>query len=216
MEKIVFWLEIIGTVAFAFSGAMVGIRKKFDLFGILMMGVITSIGGGVTRDVILNVSPPAMFENPVYVIVAAVSSTLLFFPFVRNFLENKFVHGIIFVAVDSLGLAAFTVSAVLYCFNKGETNLFLIVTLGTLSGVGGGLLRDIIAGDRPYIFRKHVYAIAAILGAVATAGIFEVAGKEWATAAGATVVLLIRFLAVKFHLNFPTIEDKTYQDEKNA
>lgn len=78
MDGIVFCLEIIGTVAFAFSGAMVGIRKKFDLFGILMMGIITSVGGGVTRDVILNVSPPVMFEHPTYCIVAAVSSMLMF------------------------------------------------------------------------------------------------------------------------------------------
>ena len=114
MDGIVFCLEIIGTVAFAFSGAMVGIRKKFDLFGILMMGIITSVGGGVTRDVILNVSPPIMFEDPTYCIVAAVSSMLMFFPFVRKFLDNKFVHGMIFVAVDSLGLAAFTVAAVMF------------------------------------------------------------------------------------------------------
>ncbi|MCI6659024.1 MAG: trimeric intracellular cation channel family protein [Eubacteriales bacterium] len=208
MDGIVFCLEIIGTVAFAFSGAMVGIRKKFDLFGILMMGIITSVGGGVTRDVILNVSPPVMFEHPTYCIVAAVSSMLMFFPFVRKFLDNKFVHGMIFVAVDSLGLAAFTVAAVMYCFNIGVTNLFLIVTVSCISGVGGGLLRDVIAGDRPYIFTKHVYAIAAFVGASVAVGVYELTGKEWATVIGFIVIIAIRYVAVKYHLNFPTIEDK--------
>lgn len=151
MDGIVFCLEIIGTVAFAFSGAMVGIRKKFDLFGILMMGIITSVGGGVTRDVILNVSPPVMFEHPTYCIVAAVSSMLMFFPFVRKFLDNKFVHGMIFVAVDSLGLAAFTVAAVMYCFNIGVTNLFLIVTVSCISGSAADFCATLLpATDRIY------------------------------------------------------------------
>lgn len=114
----------------------------------------------------------------------------------------------IFVAVDSLGLAAFTVAAVMYCFNIGVTNLFLIVTVSCISGVGGGLLRDVIAGDRPYIFTKHVYAIAAFVGASVAVGVYELTGKEWATVIGFIVIIIIRYIAVKYHLNFPTIEDK--------
>lgn len=114
----------------------------------------------------------------------------------------------IFVAVDSLGLAAFTVAAVMYCFNIGVPNLFLIVTVSCISGVGGGLLRDVIAGDRPYIFTKHVYAIAAFVGASVAVGVYELTGKEWATVIGFIVIIAIRYVAVKYHLNFPTIEDK--------
>ena len=109
-QNILLALELIGTVAFAVSGATVGISKKMDIFGVITLGVITSVGGGVIRDVILGCTPPATFQNPVYALLAILISVIIFFPAVRRFLFKKQkVYESFLLITDSVGLGIFTV-----------------------------------------------------------------------------------------------------------
>ena len=216
MNDLIMYLEIIGAAAFAISGAMVAISKNFDMFGIIFTGITTATGGGVIRDIILNRGTPVMFSDPVYCIVAAACSAMLFFPFVRKLLKNKYAHDAVFIVADSLGLAIVTAATVLYCINIGETNKFLIVFVSVITGVGGGVLRDLFARDTPIIFRKYVYASASIVGALVSVFLADVINKELAVAIGFLVIVAIRIVSAKFKINLPKIVEPPEEAEEDS
>lgn len=211
LDKYIFIIEIIGTIAFASSGAMVGIKKQMDLLGVCVLGMTTAVGGGMIRDLILGVTPPVMFQNPTYALIAIAFSVLVFcgLYFFQNKLTNKKVQGVydkLMMIFDSLGLGLFTVVGVTTAINIGyETTGFLQIFVGVLTGVGGGVLRDIMAGNTPYIFVKHVYASASILGAVVCVLVERWFGELPAMLIGAAVVFVIRILAAHYKWNLPRI-----------
>ena len=211
LDKYIFIIEIIGTIAFASSGAMVGIKKQMDLLGVCVLGMTTAVGGGMTRDLILGVTPPVMFQNPTYALIAIAFSVLVFcgLYFFQNKLTNKKVQGVydkLMMIFDSLGLGLFTVVGVTTAINIGyETTGFLQIFVGVLTGVGGGVLRDIMAGNTPYIFVKHVYASASILGAIVCVLVERWFGELPAMLIGAAVVFVIRILAAHYKWNLPRI-----------
>lgn len=211
LDKYIFVLEIIGTIAFASSGAMVGIKKQMDLLGVCVLGMTTAVGGGMIRDLILGVNPPVMFQNPTYALLAIAFSILVFCSmyFFQNQLEkSRFyeVYDKLMMIFDSVGLGLFTVVGVTTAINIGfETTGFLQIFVGVLTGVGGGVLRDIMAGNMPYIFVKHVYASASIIGAVVCVLVESWFGELPAMLIGAAVVFVIRILAAHFKWNLPRI-----------
>ena len=205
MSEFLLILEIIGTVAFAVSGAMTGLAKKMDIFGVSILGLTTAVGGGVLRDVILGLTPPAMFTNPIYAAVAAAVSVIVFLPAVRRWLTAYGrVRDILMLVMDSLGLGVFTVVGIQRAYTATEhRGLFLLVFVGVVSGVGGGLLRDVMAGNTPYIFVKHVYASASIIGAILCAALWAPLGATMAMILGASVILIVRLLAAHYHWSLP-------------
>jgi uncharacterized membrane protein YeiH len=212
LEKYIFIIEIIGTIAFASSGAMVGIKKQMDLLGVCVLGMTTAVGGGMIRDLILGVNPPVMFQNPTYALLAIAFSVLMFCS--MYFFQNRLAHSKAYeiydklmMIFDSLGLGLFTVVGVTAAINIGyETTGFLQIFVGVLTGVGGGVLRDIMAGNTPYIFVKHVYASASILGAIVCVLIESRFGELTAMLVGAAVVFVIRILAAHYKWNLPRIK----------
>ena len=151
---ILFVLEILGTVAFAISGACVAIEKKMDIFGVAILGLTTAVGGGIVRDVLLGVIPPAAFQHPVYSLLALLTSVIVFLPKVRG-LAGKEKNLLLFL-IDTIGLAIFTVVGVQA--GMQYDNRYLAIFVGVITGVGGGVMRDVFAGNRPYIFIKHFYS----------------------------------------------------------
>ena len=127
-----FILEMAGTIAFAASGAMVGAQRGMDIFGICVLGVVTAVGGGATRDIILGIVPPGMFQNPIYTIVATVTSCIVFaiMYWKQELLEgeNRLVYDKIMLVMDSVGLGIFTVVGVNTGIRQGfADNTFLLV-----------------------------------------------------------------------------------------
>ena len=170
-EIITFIMEIIGPIAFAASGAMVGVGRRMDIFGVCVLGVVTSVGGGMIRDIVLGIIPPGMFQKPVYTIVATATSCVVFWVLYlkKELLEGHFreIYDRFMLIMDTIGLGIFTVVGVNTGIRHGYMdNTFLLVFVGTITGVGGGLLRDMMAEVPPYIFVKHIYACASIVGAV--------------------------------------------------
>ncbi|MCR5732266.1 MAG: trimeric intracellular cation channel family protein [Sphaerochaetaceae bacterium] len=210
MSELVFILEMIGTVAFAISGALTGIRKRMDLLGVTILGCITAVGGGIIRDILLGIFPPKAFINSIYIIVSAsVSVAIFFFIYfhIKGYGEISKAHFTHIVTIaDAIGLGIFTVVGVrsVYAANI-SMNLFIPVFLGTMTGVGGGLTRDILAGDRPYIFVKHIYASASILGALICAIMWTRTSHATAMITGFVIVISIRLIAIKYKLNLPHI-----------
>lgn len=203
-------LDIIGLISFSTSGALLAVRKKMDYLGICILGVVTSVGGGATRDIIIGRTPPVMFQDPLYVLVAFVVANAVFFflyfhvngkskPLVNHIFEKYLFW------FDTAGLASFTVNGVIVGETMTDGGVFLCSFLGVMTGVGGGILRDLLANEVPAIFKKHVYAVASIAGAISTAFLWKVS-EIAAVSTGLVLVVLIRALAMHYKWNLPHIK----------
>lgn len=205
---VLFIMELIGTAAFACSGAMMAIRKKLDLLGIVVLGVVTAVGGGMPRDVLIGIHPPTLFVKPVYVTTAVIAASALFFAMnsrrlTRLLLEVEYYDWVMNL-LDAIGLGAFTVVGVNTAISSGfEDYLFLTVFLGVITGVGGGLLRDMMACEIPAILKKHVYACASIAGALCYVIVIHYIPTDAALILSAALVILIRLLARHYKWNLP-------------
>ncbi len=209
---ITFFMEMAGTIAFAASGAMVGVERNMDIFGVSVLGVVTAVGGGMIRDIVLGIIPPNVFTNPVYALVATITSCLVFLVFYwkRQLLEGhmRLTYDRVMLVMDSIGLGIFTVVGVNTGIRSGYMdNVFLLVFLGTITGVGGGLLRDMMAGVPPYIFVKHIYACASIVGAVVCVYMNRFVGNVEAMMVACFVIILIRYLAAHYRWNLPRLHN---------
>lgn len=207
MDEFIFILELIGTVAFASSGAMIAIEKKMDIFGVNVLGATTAVGGGIMRDIILGLTPPGAFSHPVYVLVAALTSTILFViayakpTAFESRVKTDYYDKLMFWC-DTAGLGIFTVVGIQAAVRAvGGENVFFFVFIGTLTGVGGGVLRDIMAGETPYILVKHIYACAAIAGGIVCVVGRTAFGEAYGTILGLAATVLLRFLTAHFRWN---------------
>ena len=213
---ITFFMEMAGTVAFAASGAMVGVERNMDIFGVSVLDVVTAVGGGMIRDIVLGIIPPNVFTNPVYALVATITSCVvfLFFYWKRQLLEGhmRLTYDRVMLVMDSIGLGIFTVVGVNTGIRSGYMdNVFLLVFLGTVTGVGGGLMRDMMAGVPPYIFVKHIYACASIVGAVVCVYMNRFVGNVEAMMVACFVIILIRYLAAHYRWNLPRLHNGSEQ-----
>lgn len=200
--------EIIGTISFAISGAVTALQKKMDIFGVVILGLTTAVGGGVIRDLILGQTPPATFQNPLYALVAVVTAVVVFFPAVRRLFDRHHrSYELVLLVMDSLGLGVFTVVGIRTAYGVSHGfSLFLLIFVGVVTGIGGGVMRDVLAGDTPYIFVKHFYATASLIGAVLCVVCWPLLGETWAMVCGAAMVVLLRLLAAHFHWSLPKAE----------
>ena len=212
-DTIIYIFEMIGTVAFASSGAMVGIRKNMDIFGVNVLGITTAVGGGCIRDLVLGITPPKMFQNFSYVGASILISCILFTIFFLNqeLLSSRFLAAYerVMVSLDAIGLGVFTVMGIRTAIEASyENNIFLLIFVGAVTGIGGGMLRDVMAGMTPFVFVKHIYAIASIAGAVCYIILRLYIQDTISLFIGAATVIIIRLLAAHFRWNLPRIRQK--------
>ena len=209
-EEILFVLGIIGAASFAISGALTAIKAKFDLFGVIIIGCVTATGGGVLRDILIGEIPPMLFKEPYLGGIAAALSVVAFCfiyfkrkDFYRIDEKRERINNVF----DSVGLAAFTVTGTELAFSHGISgNVLLSITIGVLTGVGGGILRDVLTGNPPYIFRKHVYAVVAIFGSVIYYVLrLYVLDTLVASAVSMAIIVGARLLATKYRWKLPKI-----------
>ncbi len=209
-EILMLIMEILGTVAFSVSGTLVAITCGLDLFGVLTVGTITAIGGGITRDLLIGNVPPAVFSKPEVLILALLTSLIVFVLAFINFKKVKDINKrveVFNVFFDAVGLAAFSVTGVeVTCATGYEKNVVLALVLGVITGVGGGVLRDVLVNEKPYILVRHIYAVASLLGAV----VYYVIGIRFGYQLTGTIVsvlltVTIRMLAAKYRWKLPKI-----------
>lgn len=202
---------MIGTVAFASSGALTAMERDMDFLGIHVLAVVTAVGGGMLRDIMIGSIPPALFVHPVYVLVAMATASLIFLvskyaiPFWEGYRSR---YEAVMQLFDAVGLAAFTISGMNTAILKGYgENGFLLLTVGVLTGTGGGVLRDILANNRPYIFVKHIYACASVAGAAVFLVLYKRADSVAAGVFGMAAIVLIRVLAIRYKWNLPRVRN---------
>ncbi|MBD2839705.1 trimeric intracellular cation channel family protein [Pseudomonas sp. JM0905a] len=199
MEKLFYLSDLFGVAVFAITGALMAGRKSMDLFGVLVIAIITALGGGTLRDVILGNHPVSWIRDDTYILVASLAAvgTVLWVRLTRPINETGLL------LADAFGLAVFTVYgtevALQHNLQPGTA-----VIMGVITGVGGGVLRDIICNEVPLIFQKEIYAIACIAGSLVFLALRELALPDWLVSAAAMlVVLLIRLAAIHWRLSLP-------------
>ena len=206
-----FIVEIIGTAAFALSGAMTGLKYKLDVFGILFLAVVTALGGGCMRDIILGRVPPAMFRDYRYLLVAVVIALLAFLAarfaggeYHKN--EDKLTA--IANVFDAAGLGSFVVVGMEAGINAGYgDNGFFLVFLGLITCIGGGLLRDVFVVRMSGVLHKHVYALPCILGGVLYLLLIRLNVSDLiAIPVVMAFIFIFRMLATKYRWNLPRAE----------
>ena len=200
--------EALGTAAFAVSGAMVAIDKGTDIFGVLLMAVFTALGGGTLRDVLIGHFPPRMFTNFHYVLLSCICAVTVFIIariFKERYIERERLIEQVNNVFDAIGLGIFAVSGVRIGMEAGfADNIFLTTFLGTTTAIGGGMLRDVLLQEMPFVLKKRVYAVAAIVGALGYALLMRMGmNSVMAYALGMMATIAVRILATVFRWNLP-------------
>ena len=207
-DAFIYAVELIGTAAFASSGALVAIRKDMDLLGVLALALTTAVGGGFIRDLVLGIHPPRMFENGTYAAVALATALILFVAAYRSGGSfsgdrlDRYERTMNFL--DALGLGIFTVVGINTAVSAGMgDNTFLLVFVGMATGVGGGLIRDVLAREMTFILVKEIYACASLAGALLYIACMGRVPEAPLVALATAVVVAIRMSAVRYNWNLP-------------
>lgn len=207
-ETLITLLEIIGTAAFAISGAAKAMEKNMDVFGVAMLGLTTATAGGVIRDLILGLTPPGVFSHPLTVLLALAAAVVVFLIGRRRLTEGPLAERIL-LWMDSAGLAIFSVVGVQTAYTALPAPGFLLLLfVGVITGVGGGILGDVLCGSVPQVFVKHFYACSSLIGTALCALLWRVWAGAPAMVCGAAVILLLRLLAARFRWNLPRAKNE--------
>jgi len=195
---IIYLLDLIGTAAFAASGAWVGVRKHMDLFGVLVLGVVTAVGGGTLRDLLLGDIPPFSLQNETYIYIA-IGVSLAVFARREQFkvLEKPLLY------FDAIGLGTFVIIGTTKAIDF-QLGALGAVLMGVMTGTAGGVMRDLLANQVPLILRREIYASACIVGGVLLV-VLEQSGvyRPFAALVAAATVILVRLLAIHFNWSLP-------------
>ena len=194
-------LDFVGTFAFAISGIRLASAKKFDWFGAYVVGLITAIGGGTIRDLLLNVTP-AWMNDPIYLVCTglALCYVILFSKSLIRLNNTLFFF-------DAIGISLFTVVGIGKSLALGHP-FWVAVIMGCLTGAAGGVLRDVFINEIPLIFRKEIYALACIMGGIVYGAFYWCNADAYiCQIAGGLAVFCTRVLSVRYHICLPTLSD---------
>lgn len=193
-------LEVIGTIAFATSGALVGIQKKLDMFGIAMLSVVTAVGGGIIRDTLVGNTPPMAFKDPKFIMISLITTVVVCIaaPQVERFKTTLLI-------CDALGLGAFTATAASIGLEKLDT-LLLAAALAVTTGIGGGVIRDVFVQEIPFVFQKEIYAVASIIGAATFYVAQMYSPHPVAMYLCFIVTTTIRLVCLRYDIHLPTVQ----------
>ncbi len=219
---IVFYIaEVIGIIAFALSGAMIAIDRGLDLFGVVFLTVINSFGGGIMRDIIIGEIPPKMFysfEYLIYAVSCAVVVLVIAAVFKEKFFRNRLAIDKAINIFDAIGLGTFAIVGVRAGVTAGfGDNGFLCIFLGMTTGIGGGILRDLLSREKPLVLVKQIYAIAAIFGGMLYYFMqkFDI-NNTVSIVVPVLFVVIIRMLAAHFRWDLPRVGgNSNARDRKN-
>ena len=198
MTDILYFLDLLGTVAFAASGALTAVRKQMDILGVVMLGIVTATGGGVLRDVLMNDLPPFCFKNEIYLYLA-VGASLMVFIAPRRFEQQRNL----LLMLDALGLGTFAVIGTTKALTY-QLGFMGAVILGVMTATCGGLVRDVLCNEIPLILQREIYASACIIGCTVLficnrAGLPQI----MALTMSALIIIAIRSAAILYGWQLP-------------
>lgn len=194
--SIITYMDYIGVVAFAISGAFVAIQKRMDIFGIYILATVTAVGGGVMRDVVMNHGVPVFFQSYTTIILTIVAT--IFAVAIRNVKKLQFL----ITVSDAVGLAVFAIDTGSKAIKLGY-GLPEFLFMSTITAVGGGVVRDLLAQRVPAVLRKDIYAVAAIIGSLFLWFTYPYIGLTISTYISLAVVVAVRLLSIYYKINLP-------------
>jgi uncharacterized membrane protein YeiH len=198
MNPLVLGLDLLGTFVFALSGATLGTRRQFDLFGVLVISFAAAVSGGIARDVLIGATPPAALSGWYYLAVSCLAGLLVFY---RGGTMERLRNPVQLFDAIGLGLFAVTGAAKALAFGLGPVGAML---LGMLTGIGGGIARDILAARIPVVLQSDLYAVAALAGAaVVVLGGWAGLPTEPLLVVGAVLVIFLRVMALRYGWRLP-------------
>ena len=204
IELFIYILDLFGTMAFAVTGAFKAIEHKADIVGIIILATITGVAGGTIRDIIFGNELPNSLIDPSYVIITVSSAIVLFLLYSRM---KK--HWNLFLKFDAIGLGVFTVIGATFAYNLFGMNFLVIILSGMLTGIGGGILRDIFVNQTPIVFVKELYASASFIGAISFCFTLMITNEIYAaTIIGIALATGLRLIAMKYNWNLPKVKSK--------
>jgi uncharacterized membrane protein YeiH len=200
-------LDLIGTFVFALSGAVVGVKRRLDIFGVLVLSFAAASAGGIMRDLLIGSVPPAAIRDWRYVAVSLLAGLLIFIWFPRSTRISR-VHNIVLI-FDAAGLGLFAVTGTQKALGYG-LNPAMAPLLGMLTGIGGGMLRDVLVAEIPNVLRADLYAVAALAGAVVVVigHLFHIPPAV-AAILGAAICFCVRLFAIRRGWQLPVAEVRT-------
>ena len=184
-------LDWVGTLVFAFSGALLGVQKRFDLFGVLFLAFVVAVVGGMMRDVLIGAVPPAAITDIHYFLISIVGGLITFWWYPRLATLQRQI-----LLFDAVGLALFAVIGARKAIDYG-INPLMAAILGMITGIGGGMTRDVLAGNVPFVLRGDLYAMAALAaGATVSIGHMLDVAPAVAVLLGAGLCVFLRLMAI--------------------
>ena len=196
--SLLYLLDLIGTAAFAASGAWLGVRRRMDLFGVLVLGLVTAVGGGTLRDMLLGDIPPFSLQDETYLYVAILAALFVFINRERFKLFEKPL-----LYLDAVGLGTFVVIGTTKALDF-ELGFLGAVLMGVMTATAGGLVRDVLANEVPLILRKEIYASACLAGGVLLVILEQVdVARPTAALLAAVTVIAVRLLAIHYNWSLP-------------
>ncbi|GIP19904.1 MULTISPECIES: trimeric intracellular cation channel family protein [Paenibacillus] len=195
--------SIIGTIAFAMSGAFVAMEEEYDILGVLVLGLVTAFGGGIIRNVLIGVPVTTLWTQGDLIILANLSV------FVAFVLPLKWIHHWkrTEALFDAIGLSAFAIQGALYA-TKMHHPMSAVIVAAVLTGIGGGIIRDLLAGRKPLVLRDEIYAVWAMVGGAVVG--FGIAQNTWQLLLLFAAVVLFRMLSVHYKWKLPRRSLKEY------
>ncbi|MBE6530349.1 MAG: trimeric intracellular cation channel family protein [Ruminococcaceae bacterium] len=217
---ILFLLEGLGAISFAVSGTIIAIKKRNDAVGAVIFALVTAFGGGVIRDLVIGRTPPALFSTVESAVLAGCCFLVSFTMFCVSFIGKtatiltERMHNVLLEGSDMIGLALFCVLGVDSAVNflGANVNPALLIFCGCITGIGGGILRDIFSAQIPLVFRKHIYLIPALLGTGCYVLLLPHLPRLASILISVSIILAIRILAICFQWNLPTPLGKIPKD----
>lgn len=193
MDSFIISIDYGGTFVFAISGALAGMKQKFDIFGVFIIGVVTATGGGTLRDLLIGSTPVAWMLKPIYLylITGGVVFAYLFRSYIVRLRRSMFLF-------DTIGIALFTIFGLQKAITFGLAPEICLM-MGVVTATFGGVIRDVLSNEVPLIFRKEIYASACLAGGILFLLIDQWLGETAGMAVAIVTVFLIRFFAVRRH-----------------
>lgn len=219
MEVFLIIIQCIGAVSFTISATIYAIHKRADVIGALVFSLLTCFGGGFIRDLAIGNLPPSILSDKVLILTALLSVVVCLVCYHLGFIKkvsrfaDRHQHSFLIEFTDSLGLASYVISGLEIARETGNDGFVVLVFAGCITGVGGGILRDICSAEIPAVFRKHIYLIPVIIASIFFALTYKHINEVLCIIITMVIIIVVRMLAFKFKWNLPIPKNESEEQK---
>ena len=220
MEVFLIIIQCIGAISFTISATIYAIHKRADIIGAIVFSLLTCFGGGLIRDIAIGNALPSILSDKVLIATAILSMVVSIICYHLGFIKrisrfaDRHQHSFLIEFTDSLGLASYVISGLEIAREAGHDGFVVLVFAGCITGVGGGILRDICSAEIPAVFRKHIYLIPVVIASVFFTITYKHMSEVLCVIITMLIIIVIRMLAFKLKWNLPIPKSEEEKKEE--